>query len=119
MKILVTYSDLLANTNQFYVCNADIFENGHIVYKYNGAMYKIDVNLHEVLIKLENRDGFTRLYANNGKGEAIVSNDIGKMILDLVIVDSSVSAHRVAIEYKLMMNRDVVSHFRYIWEGSV
>lgn len=119
MKIIVTNSDLIANTNNFYVCSADVFENGHIVYKYNGAIYKIDVNLHEVLIKFENKDGFTRLYANNGKGEAIVSNDVGKMILDLVIVDSSVSDHRVAIEYKLMMNGEVVSHFRYIWEGSV
>ena len=72
MKIVVTCYDLLSDIEQNYLCDASVFENGHIVYEYDGICYKIMVHDDAVLLSVKYGDSFTRLYAKNGKGKAVL-----------------------------------------------
>ena len=119
MKIVVTCYDLLSDIEQNYLCDASVFENGHIVYEYDGICYNIMMRDDAVLLSVKYGDSFTRLYAKNGKGKAVVSNEFGKMELDLMIIDHRFSDNCVSIEYKLLLDDSVTSHFRYVWKGSV
>ena len=115
LNIKVEQHDLLTDDIQTYEARADVFEDGYLVYRTDNKMYKINISEEELLINYVSKLGMTKLYAKCGKGECVVSNSVGDMCLKLFVCDSFIADDVLKVEYQLLQQDEIVSHFLYCW----